>query len=88
MYGVISDFGMISLKQISEFGRSAFTKFNNPDFAKLAQSFGAIGYNVKSTSEFPKILEKAKESTSIPVIISIDVNYSRNRILLADDFRG
>jgi acetolactate synthase-1/2/3 large subunit len=82
------DFGMISLKQISEFGRSAFTKFNNPDFAKLAQSFGAIGYNVKSTLEFPKILEKAKESTSIPVIISIDVNYSRNRILLADDFRG
>jgi acetolactate synthase-1/2/3 large subunit len=82
------DFGMISLKQISEFGRSAFTKFNNPDFAKLAQSFGAIGYNVKSTSEFPKILEKAKESTSIPVIISIDVDYSRNRILLADDFRG
>src|SRR5215208_4211274 len=82
------DFGMISLKQISEFGRSAFTKFNNPDFAKLAQSFGAIGYNVKSTSEFPKVLEKAKESTSIPVIISIDVDYSRNRILLADDFRG
>jgi hypothetical protein len=33
-------------------------------------------------------LEKAKESTSIPVIISIDVDYSRNRILLADDFRG
>ena len=81
-----SDFGMISLKQIDEFGKSAFTKFNNPDFAKLAQSFGALGYNVKSTSEFPKIFEIAKESTSIPVIISIDVDYSRNHILLDDDF--
>ena len=83
-----SDFGMISLKQIDEFGKSAFTKFNNPDFAKLAQSFGALGYNVKSTSEFPKVLEIAKESTSIPVIISIDVDYSRNHILLDDDFRA
>jgi acetolactate synthase-1/2/3 large subunit len=81
------DYGMISLKQIDEFGKSAFTKFNNPDFAKLAQSFGALGYNVKSTSEFPKTLEKAKESTSVPVIISIEVDYSRNRILLDDNFR-
>jgi acetolactate synthase-1/2/3 large subunit len=81
------DFGMISLKQINEFGKSAFTKFNNPDFAKLAQSFGAIGYNVKSSSELPAILEKAKQSTSIPVIISIDVDYSRNGILLDDNFK-
>jgi acetolactate synthase I/II/III large subunit len=77
-----SDYGMISLKQIHEFGRSAFTRFNNPDFVKLAQSFGAIGYYVKSTEEFPKILEKAKESTSVPIIIAIDVDYSKNQILL------
>jgi acetolactate synthase-1/2/3 large subunit len=77
-----SDYGMISLKQIHEFGRSAFTRFNNPDFVKLAQSFGAIGYYVKSTEEFPKILEKAKESTSVPIIIAIDVDYSKNQVLL------
>ena len=80
-----SDYGMISLKQIHEFGRSAFTRFNNPDFVKLAQSFGAIGYYVKSTEEFPKILEKAKESTSVPIIIAIDVDYSKNQILLNDN---
>lgn len=76
------DFGMISLKQSMEFGRSAFTEFNNPDFVKLAESFGAIGYKVRSTREFFKILEEAKKSTSVPMIISIDVDYSRNRILL------
>ncbi|HET7390078.1 MAG TPA: acetolactate synthase large subunit, partial [Nitrososphaeraceae archaeon] len=43
------DYGMISLKQIDEFGKSAFTRFNNPNFVTLAQSFGAIGYDVKST---------------------------------------
>ena len=31
-----SDFGLISLKQIDEFGKKAFTEFNNPDFVKLA----------------------------------------------------
>ena len=81
-----SDYGMISLKQIQEFGRSAFTRFSNPDFVKLAKSFGAIGYHVKSTEEFPKILEKAKESTSVPVIIAIDVDYSKNQLLLNADF--
>ena len=77
---------MISLKQVDEFGKNAFTKFGNPDFVKLAESFGAIGYNVKSTEMFPIVLEKAKESTHIPVIASIDVDYSRNRILLDDNF--
>jgi acetolactate synthase I/II/III large subunit len=80
------DFGMISLKQIDEFGKSAFTRFNNPDFVTLAKSFGAIGYDVKSTKDFCSILEKAKQSTDVPVIISINVDYSRNRILLDDNF--
>jgi acetolactate synthase I/II/III large subunit len=80
------DFGMISLKQIDEFGKSAFTRFNNPNFVTLAQSFGAIGYDVKSTSKFCNILKKAKESNDVPVIISVSVDYSRNRILLDDNF--
>jgi acetolactate synthase I/II/III large subunit len=81
-----SDFGLISLKQMEEFGRSAFTKFNNPDFVKLAESFGATGYNVESTEEFSKVLEKAKHSTNVPVIISTKVDYSRNRLLVNDNF--
>jgi acetolactate synthase I/II/III large subunit len=76
------DFGIISLKQSMEFGRSAYTKFNNPDFVKLAESFGAIGYRAKNTEEFSKLLEKAKDSTSVPVIVAIDVDYSANSILL------
>ena len=82
------DFGMISLKQIDEFGKSAFTRFNNPNFVMLAQSFGAVGYDVKSTEDFHNILEKAKKSINVPVIISINVDYSRNRILLDDNFIG
>ena len=79
---------MISLKQIDEFGKSAFTRFNNPDFVKLAESFGANGYDIKSSIELPKILQKAKESTNVPVLISVSVDYSRNRILVDDTFNG
>jgi len=82
-----SEFGLISLKQIDEFGKKAFTSFNNPDFVTLAKSFGAIGYAVKSTEEFPEVLEKSK-SKDTPVIISVDVDYSRNQILLDDNFPG
>jgi acetolactate synthase I/II/III large subunit len=80
------EFGVIALKQIDEFGKKAFTEFNNPDFVKLANSFGAIGYAVKSTVEFPDILEQAKMSKDIPVIISVDIDYSRNKVLLDDNF--
>lgn len=76
------DFGMISLKQSMEFGRSAYTRFDNPDFVKLAESFGGVGYKVKSTKEFSTVLGKAKDSKSAPVIIAVDVDYSGNYRLL------
>jgi acetolactate synthase-1/2/3 large subunit len=82
------EFGVISLKQIEEFGKKAFTEFNNPDFVKLASSFGAIGYAVGSVNEFSNCLKKAKESKDIPVVISADVDYSRNKILLDDNYLG
>jgi acetolactate synthase-1/2/3 large subunit len=80
------EYGVISLKQIEEFGKKAFTEFNNPDFVKLAESFGAIGYAARSVEEFSYFFKKGKMSKYVPVIISVDVDYSRNRILLDDDF--
>ena len=79
------DLGMISMKQKDEFGKSVFTKFNNPDFVGLAESFGAIGYKITTTEEFSKKLEEAKKINDRPIIISIDVDYSRNRVLLDDN---
>ncbi len=78
------EYGLISLKQEEEFGKKVFTEFNNPDFTLLAKSFGAIGCHVQSTEEFIKILEEAKESVDTPVVIAVDVDYSRNMILLKD----
>ncbi|MFB5606228.1 MAG: hypothetical protein ACE5R5_08070 [Nitrosarchaeum sp.] len=41
---------------------------------------------MKASEEFPKILEEAKKLKDKPVIIAIDVDYSRNKLLLHDDF--
>ncbi|MFY9795982.1 MAG: hypothetical protein WBF33_39435 [Candidatus Nitrosopolaris sp.] len=46
------------------------------------------GYDVKSSIELSKVLEKTKESIDVPVVISVNIDYSRNRILLDDDFNG
>jgi len=81
-----NEFGLIALKQEMEFGQTCFTKFRNPDFVKLAESFGAIGYKVNSTDEFLSSLDKAKQSENTPVIIAVDVDCSRNSILLNDEY--
>jgi len=78
------DLGMISMKQKNEFGKSVFTRFDNPEFITLAESFGAVGFVVKATEEFSKTLEDAKKIKDKPVIIAIDVDYSRNHVLLND----
>jgi acetolactate synthase-1/2/3 large subunit len=80
------DLGLISLKQLDEFGKTGHTRFGNPDFTLLAKSFGAIGYHVKSVKELEEKLEYAKQETEKPTIIAVDVNYSRNRLLLDDNF--
>ena len=80
------DLGLISLKQMEAFGKTGFTKFNNPDFVTLAKSFGAVGYHVKSVKEFEERLRDAKQEKYKPTIIAVDIDYTRNRILLDDNF--
>ena len=83
---VDSDLNLISLKEKHEFGKSVYTKFGNPNFIQLAESFGAIGYHVKSTPEFSEILNLSKTVKNKPILIAVDVDYSRNAVLLDDDF--
>ena len=80
------DYNLISLKQTHEFGKSVFTKFGNPDFVKLAESFGAAGFHVESTEAFSETLEKCKSITDRPILIAVDVDYSLNAVLLDDNF--
>ena len=83
---VDNDLNLISTKQKHEFGKSVFTKFDNPDFVQIARSFGAQGFHVKSVREFSETMQRAKTVSGVPVVIAVDVDYSRNEILFDDSF--
>jgi acetolactate synthase-1/2/3 large subunit len=48
-----------------------------PDFVKLAQSFGAIGFRVKTKDEFKKAFKEAKEAKKV-AIIDVVINRDEN----------
>jgi len=70
-------YGLIEWKQINKFGRSSNIKFNNPDFVKYAESFGAKGYRVEKTEDLLPTLERAIKDDTV-VIIDCPVDYSEN----------
>jgi acetolactate synthase-1/2/3 large subunit len=86
---VVNDngYGMIKWKQqsmqLADFGLS----FSNPDFVKLAESFGAHGYRITKTEDFQPTLEKALDSRGIHVI-EVPVDYSENATLDSDNLQA
>ena len=50
----------------------------NPDFAKLAQAFGALGLNLRRAGDVRKVLTKALEYQDGPVVINAEVEKADN----------
>ena len=75
-------YGLIKWKQISQFGRTSHVDFDNPDFVRLAESFGAVGLRIGKTEELLPTLRKALESDSV-TIIDCPVDYAENLKLTA-----
>ena len=75
-------YGLIKWKQMSQFGRPSHVDFDNPDFVKLAESFGAVGRRIAGTAELLPTLRKALESDSV-TIIDCPVDYTENLKLTA-----
>ena len=68
-------YSQIDWKQKAKFNESYFTKFNNPDFALLAKSFGWDGIRVSSAEEFRVALNESVSSKRFSVIdVPVDVN--------------
>lgn len=70
-------YGVIAWKQILKYGRPAFVEFGNPDFVKLAESFGCAGYRVEAADELGPILTEALQQ-DVPAVIDCPVDYSEN----------
>ena len=72
--------GLIEWKERLRFRSDFFVRFSNPDFLKLAESFGAKGYRVSSEDELLPMLTDAL-SQDVPAIIDCPVDYSENLLL-------
>ena len=70
-------YGLIEWKQMNQYGRPSNIKFNNPDFVKYAESFGAKGYRVNAADELLPILKTALADNTVS-IIDCPVDYSEN----------
>ena len=72
-----SEYGLIHWHQLRHFGRPSHITFNNPDFVKFAESFGAKGYKVQAADELVPTLKQAIADDTV-VIIDCPVDYSEN----------
>ena len=72
-----SGYGLIEWKQMNQFKRISNVHFSNPDFVAYAESFGAMGYRVERTADFPAILEAALADNTVS-IIDCPVDYREN----------
>jgi len=72
------EYGLIKWKQQNGFnGKHSDLAFTNPDFAKLAESFGMWGRELTSAAEIKPALEEAFQQDG-PALIAIPVDYAEN----------
>ncbi len=74
-------YGLIGWKQDIQFSRRSAVAFGNPDFVRLAESFGATGYAIGSADELAPTLRKALDDDVVSVI-ACPVDYAANAELI------
>jgi len=75
------EYGLIKWKQQTHFdGKHSELAFNNPGFAKLAESFGMWGRELTLADQIVPALEEAFSQDG-PVLIAVPVDYAENMLL-------
>ncbi|MBF0328531.1 MAG: acetolactate synthase large subunit [Nitrospirae bacterium] len=70
-------YGLIKWKQQARYNKNFFVDLGNPDFVKLAESFGCKAYRAEHSSElFPAITDALRQT--VPSVIDCRVDYSTN----------
>lgn len=70
-------YSAIEWEQNNKLGRSTGIEFDNPDFQKLAETYGARGFKVKNASELGVVLQKAFSEDG-PAVIECPIDYMEN----------
>ncbi len=77
---IINDnaYGMIKWKQAQEGFQNFGLDYNNPDFVKYADAYGAAGHRITRTEDLRPTLKSALTSGGVH-LIDVPVDYSENR---------
>ena len=79
-----NSYGMIRWKQASTGFADWGLEFNNPDFVKYAESYGATGHRVTSAEDIIPTYEKAFTAGGVH-LVELPVDYPENQKVLIDE---
>ncbi len=80
-------YGMIRWKQYGMGYEDYGLEFNNPDFVKYAESYGAHGHRVTATKDFVPLVDQCFRRGGVH-LIDLPIDYSENTKVLIDELRG
>lgn len=79
-----SSYGMIRWKQTAAGFKDWGLEFDNPDFVKYAESYGATGHRIEAADDLIPTFEQAFEAGGVH-LIDLPVDYSENQKVLIDE---
>jgi acetolactate synthase I/II/III large subunit len=80
-------FGMIRWKQaVDDFPDHGMT-FNNPDFVRYAEAYGAKGHRVEAVDNLVPTLDRAFNGGGVH-LVAVPIDYSENTRVLVDELRA
>ncbi len=83
---VDNGYGMIDWKQKGA-GMDEFAlHFNNPDFVKYAQAYGANGYRLEKTEDFKSLLETVMNTSGVH-LVEVPIDYSQNDSVFGEELK-
>ncbi|WP_299593106.1 acetolactate synthase large subunit [uncultured Tateyamaria sp.] len=77
-------YGMIRWKQVAAGFEDWGLEFNNPDFVKYAESYGATGHRITATEDLVPVFEDAFQAGGVH-LIDLPVDYSENQRVLIEE---
>jgi len=82
-----SSYGMIRWKQANMGFEDWGLTYNNPDFVRYAESYGASGHRVESAERLPDLLKHCLDTPGVH-LIDCPVDYSENDQILNKDLKA
>lgn len=81
-----SSYGMIRWKQANMGFKDWGLTYNNPDFVKYAESYGANGHRVTSAKQLPELLKSCLDTPGVH-LVDCPIDYSDNDRILNKEIR-